>query len=198
MRAWRQAAGTSHPCPKSSSRAGCRRASRRPEARSARPGLGDPFGSRHLLQRLAASLSASPDVEREAAPGARLGAHLARRKGPRGVSPIGSSSNGRRLASPRQPSIDQAHRHAAGSPAGSGGRCRRKKIALISSDLPRREGSATKATTSFRYQVARARRRSARQPRRGRGRSSSKACERLRPFAQRGAPAAEGVETGGE
>ena len=73
-----------------------------------------------------------------------------------------------------------------------------KKMALISSDLPR-ENSATKATTSFSL------------PRRSRnardllGRLAvgevvlgEESRERLEALDQAGTPAAEGVETGGE
>ena len=72
-----------------------------------------------------------------------------------------------------------------------------KKMALMSSDLPR-ENSATKATTSLSLEPLAQRievivRRPLRQIVLG-----EEFRERVEPLAQRGAPAAEGVETVGE
>ena len=117
-----------------------------PEAERARLLLADPLGARDLEQRLRRA-------------GRRRATSSARRRQARGwarISPserpsrrvsIGSSSS-EAGSSPRQPSSTG---HIVVRP-GVAGRMRRpvsaKKIALMSSDLPR-ENSATKATTSF-------------------------------------------------
>ena len=166
-----------------------------PEAERARLLLGDPFGSRHLLQRLR-ELVGVADVEREAAPGARLGAHLAERKALETGLDRQQQQRRRLVAAPAE--LDRAHRRAARSggqdaAAGVGEEDRVDQLRLAARELGDEGDDELFVTKSLAQggdllgglavgEVV----------------LVEKARERLRPFAQRGAPAAEGVETGGE
>jgi hypothetical protein len=157
--------------------------------------LGDPFGSRHLLKRLC-KLAGVTDVEREAAPGARLGAHLAEGQALETGLDRQQQQRRRLVAAPAE--LDRAHRRAARSrrqdaPAGVGEEDRVDQLRLAARELGDEGDDELFVTKSLAQggdllgslavgEVV----------------LIEKARERLRSFAQRGAPAAEGVETGGK
>ena len=157
--------------------------------------LGDPLGARHLLQRLG-ELVGVADVEREAAPGARLGAHLAEREAFETGLDRQQQQRRRLVAAPAE--LDRAHRRAArrrrqDAAAGVGEEDRVDQLRLAARELGDEGDDELFVTKSLAQggdllgglavgEVV----------------LVEKARQRLGPLAQRGAPAAEGVETGGE
>jgi hypothetical protein len=166
-----------------------------PEAERARLVLGDPLGARHLLQRLR-QLVGVADVEREAAPGARLGAHLTERKALEARLDRQQQERRRLVGAPAE--LDRAHRRAArrrrqDATAGVGEEDRVDELRLATRELGD-EGDDELFVTKSLAQGGDLLRGLAV----GEVVLVEETRERFRPLAQRCAPAAEGVETGGE
>ena len=166
-----------------------------PEAERARLLLGDPLGARDLEQRLR-QLVGIADVEREAAPGARLRAHLAEREALEAGLDRQQQQRRRLVAAPAE--LDRAHRRAArrrrqDAPAGVGEEDRVDELGLAARELGDEGDDELFVTESLaqgddllgRIAV-------------GELLLAEKTGQRLDALAQGGAPAAEGVETGGE
>ena len=166
-----------------------------PEAERARLFLGDPLGARDLEQRLRQLIGVA-NVEREPAPGARLGAHLGERQALEPGLDRQQQQRRRLVAAPAE--LDRAHRRAArrrrqDAPAGVGEEDRVDELGLAARELGD-EGDdqlfVTEPLAQGRDLLGRIAM--------GELLLAEEARQRFDAFAESGAPAAEGVETGCE
>ena len=193
MRAWRQAGTSTLP---SSSRGGLSSGVASSQKPSARACSSVTHSVRVTSCSDSRQLVGVADVEREAAPGARLGAHLAEREALEAGLDRQQQQRRRLVAAPAE--LDRAHRRAArrrrqDAAAGVGEEDRVDQLRLAARELGDEGDDELFVTKSLAQggdllgglavgEVVLA----------------EKARQRLDAFAQRGAPAAEGVETGGE